>query len=140
MRCSGNRCKDRASGSRSLLNPRESLKFRRAFYRWWLLTNLFPPCYLRSPRAPSGVDESETEEDDDTDSDTDGDGDDDDDTPDVYLAKSHDLRKVFLSEFSNDEVVEMWQVYIFMVFVSFRVHNATSEVTMHDCESYIRLP
>lgn len=142
-----NRCKDRGSGSRSLLNPRESLKFRRAFYRWWLFTYLFPPCYLRPTRATRGIDGSGVEDggsanddtdsdtDDDTDGDTDDDSDDDDgDAPDVYLARCHELRKGFLSEFSDDEVVQVWHVYNFMVYVSVRIRNATPEPTMHDRE------
>jgi hypothetical protein len=89
-----------------------------------------------------GIDEGEPEDADDTDNDTDHDaGDDTDDSsdnddaeaPDVYLAKSYDLRKEFLSEFSADEVVEIWQIHNFMVFVSIRIQNSTSEPTMHDC-------
>lgn len=162
--CFGNRCKDRASGSRSLLNPRESLRFRRAFYRWWLFINLIPPSYLRSTQATRESEENETEEggsvantddgidddtdeytDDDTEDDTDNDSDNGDgagiNAPVVFLAESNDLRKGFLSEFSHDEVVEMWQVHSFMVFVSSWIRNSTSEPTMHDCGllTYIHL-
>jgi hypothetical protein len=50
----------------------------------------------------------------------------------VYIAESNDLRKGFLSEFSDDEVVEMWQVHNFMVFVSVCIRNATSDPIMGD--------
>ncbi|KAF9786111.1 hypothetical protein BJ322DRAFT_1058049 [Thelephora terrestris] len=163
-------CKDRASGTRSLLTPRESLRFRRAFYRWWLFVNLVTPCYLRSKEeardtegnegfanADGGIDsdtdddayddtddgtdydtEGDTEDDTegDTDDETEGDTDNDDgadvNAQDVYIAESNDLRKGYLSEFSDDEVVEMWQVHNFMVFVSICIRNATSDPTMGD--------
>lgn len=107
-----------------------------------MFTNLFPPCYLRSTNVASESDEGETEDDlltnDDIDSDTEHDTDDDSynddgDAPNEYLSKSHDLRQEFLSQFSDDEVVEIWHVYNFMVFTSVRVRNATSEPTLHDC-------
>lgn len=78
-------------------------------------------------------DDTDDGTDDDTDDDTDEDS--DNDAQNVYLTKSHDLRNTFLSEFSDDEVVEMWLIYSFMVFVSVRVRNATSEPAMPDCGS-----
>lgn len=57
----------------------------------------------------------------------------------MYLAESHDLRKKFLSEFSDDEVVEMWQIHSLMGFVSFCVRNVASEPTMHECRLHIRI-
>ena len=144
----GNRSKDRASGSRSLLNPLESLKFRRAFYRWWLFNDLLLPFYKPSARVAGGIDGGETEDDgdvgDDTENDTEDDTDDDSDNDDgnasdVYLAKSNDLRKGFLSEFSDDEVAEMWHVSNFMQFVSVRIlrNLATPEFRMLDRGSRI---
>lgn len=110
---------------------------------------MFPPCYLRSTRVARGIVEGETEDNGDANEDTDndidteedteddsdsdrGDGDGDGDAPDVYLAKSHDLRKGFLSELSDDEVVEMWQIYNFMVFASVRIQYATSDPRTYD--------
>ena len=111
--CLGNRCKDRKSGARSLLSPRESLRFRRAFYRWWLLNDLFPSFYLRKVRERA---------DDEDEGDT---GDDDDPIPPtVYLEKSQGLRRRFFREFSDDEVAEMWQVHGFMTFLSVRAQYA----------------
>jgi len=126
-----------------MLNPRESLRFRRGFYRWWLFINLIPPCYLRSAGVTNGNGSGQTEDDHDTDGDTWDDADESNDNADgtgvnaqnAYLARANELRNRFLSEFSNDEVVEMWQIHCFMVFVSIWVRNATSEPTMHDCGS-----
>ena len=155
--CPMNRCKDRESGTRSLLNPRESLRFRRAFYRWWLMINLFPARYLRPAQiagGKAGDEESNTNNrdddyaDDEDDDDTDDDGDDDDtdddtdtdddadtDGPNVYIEKSWGPRKKFLREFSVDEVAEMWQVHNFMVFASWCAINATPDYMMHNRES-----
>jgi hypothetical protein len=142
-----NRCKDRTSGARSLLNPRESLRFRRAFYRWWLTMNLFPAGYVRPTRTTGKTEDDEGNESDDSDEDdtdddnTDDDGTNDDDgsvnpdAPGVYIGKSQDLRKRFLSEFSDDEVADMWQVHNFMVFASSCARNATPDPTMHDRRS-----
>ena len=141
----------------SSLNPHESLRFRRALYRWWLLLYLFPACYLRPTRIAKGdggaegsdTDYDDSDADDDTDGDTDNDTDndtdddmDDDndgvgspdiDLPGIYHAKARGLRKEFLSEFSDEEVAEMWQVNNFMTFVFCCARNATANYSMHDC-------
>lgn len=122
------------SGERSLLSPRESLRFRRALYRWWLMQYLFPVCYLRPARTARGnadedgsdrADDDEGEddtEDGDEDEDEDDTGNDNDgaatDPPDVYHTKAQQLRKKFLSEFSDEEVAEVWQVSNFVTFAS----------------------
>lgn len=142
----GNRCKDRTSRTRSLLNSRESSRFRRAFYRWYLSINLFPAFYLRKTKTvgENADDEwSDTEDYDDTNDDiddgTDGDTYDDDnhngndDDPPVYIIKSQDMRRGFFSEFSDDEVAEMWQVHNFMKFVSLCTRNAIPEPSIHEC-------
>lgn len=115
------------------------------------MTSLFPPCYLQpAPTAGeiAGDEGSDTEDenDDDTDDDTD-DGDDhgnnndsdgDDagtDTPDAYIGKSHDMRRKFLCEFSDDEVAEMWQVHNFMLFASGSAWRAIPSPAMYECES-----
>lgn len=131
-----------------MLNPRESLRFRRAFYRWWLFINLIPPCYLRSAGVTNGNGSGQTEDDHDTDGDTGDDADESNDNADgagvnaqnAYLARADELRRKILSEFSNDEVVEMWEIHSFMVFVSIWIRNATSEPTMHDCRSLACIP
>ena len=164
--CVGKRFKDRTTGTRSLLNPRESLRFRRALYRWWLLNSLFPPFYLRPTRTgetanDEGVDAegddsddeddegSDTEDDDDDDDDSDTEDDDDDsdtedddddgdrDAPNAYHAKAQDLRKVFLSEFSDDEVAEMWQVFNSMELAASCARGAlsSSNYPVHPCMS-----
>ena len=84
---------------------------------------------------------SDTDDDTDTDTDTDG-GDDDGDgadvnVPNTYLAKSHELRKEFLSEFSCDEVLEMWQVHHFMVFASMHARCAIPDSKIHDRVSLV---
>jgi len=149
--CFWNRCKDRTSGARSLLNSNKSLRFRRAFYRWWLLINLFPSHYLRPTREvgmdagdegsdASGEDDG-TETDDDTDGDRDDDTDDDTDdddntnTPYVYIKKSQVMRKEFLREFSDNEVAEMWQVHSFMLFASSCAWNALQSPAIPGCGS-----
>ena len=118
------------SGERSLLSPRESLRFRRALYRWWLMQYLFPVCYLRPTRTARGnADEDESDPEDEDEGDTEDDDEDEDDTgddnggaapdpPDVYHTKVQHLRKKFLSEFSDEEVAEMWQVSNFVTFAS----------------------
>lgn len=142
--CLGDRHKDRASGFRSLLSPRESLRFRRAFYRWWLMINLFPIRYLRSA-APAGEntdnegggtdgdDDRTTDSEDEDDSDDNGNdtvnndndgGDADTDAPNVFLEKSQGLRTEFLREFSDDEVAEMWQIHNFMTYASCYARSA----------------
>lgn len=156
--CIGNRCKDRTSGTRSLLSPCESLRFRRALYRWWLLIYLFPARYLRPTRTAGGNaddegsdtedDVDDDDDDDDTDDDTGDDDDDDDndndgidgadtDDPNVYHAKVQGLRKEFLSEFSDEEVAEMWQIDNFMMFVSSCARNVLLYPPplppIHDC-------
>lgn len=102
---------DRANGTRSLLSSRESLRFRRAFYRWWLLIDLFPACYLRSTGNRTGGY-------------IDGTGDGDTGVPNVHLARSQGMRKEFLSEFPDEDVAEMWQLHTIMEFVSFCAHHA----------------
>jgi len=128
--CIGNRCKDRTSGTRTLLTPCESLRFRRALYRWWLLIYLFPARYLRPTRTAgenAGDEGSDTGDDDDNDV-IDGAGTDD---PAVYHAKVQGLRKEFLSEFSDEEVAEMWQINNFMIFVSSCAQNALPHPPPH---------
>ena len=121
--CIGNRCKDRTSGSRSLLSPSESLRFRRALYRWWLLICLFPSHYLL-PRRTAWVDvNNEGDDTEDSDDDTDDDGA-ETDAPNVYHTKVQGLRKGFLSGFSDEEVAEMMQIDNFMVFASHWARNA----------------
>jgi len=121
----------------------------------WLLNSLFPPFYLRPTRTGENADngggegdgdgddeESDTEdddddsdmEDDDDDSDTEDD-EDGDDAADAYHAKAQGLRKVFLSEFSDDEVAEMWQVFNFMGFASSCARNATQNSLVYSCMS-----
>lgn len=85
---------------------------------------------------------SDTEDDDDDDTNDDSNDDDNDgvggpdaDAPNVYQAKSQGLRKKFLSEFSDDEVAEMWQVHNFMTFVSLCTRNAMRDPPTHDCVS-----
>ena len=149
--CFWNRCKDRTSGTRSLLNSRESLRFRRAFYRWWLMINLFPAHYLRPPRTAWSDEESDASDDgndadeegegtsgdrdDDYTNDTDSTADDTDDDdnyagtepPGAYIESSQGMRKAFLREFSDDEVAEMWQVHNFMIFASGCAWNAATQ-------------
>ena len=126
----GNRYKDRASGSQSLLNSRESLLFRRALYRWWLMINLFPPRYLRPAPTAGGDAVGEGTDSDDSDGGDTGD-DDDADSPDLYLRKSQHLRDAFLRGFSDDEVAEMSQVHNFMTFVSCHIRRAMPDSTIH---------
>jgi hypothetical protein len=107
------------------------------------MINLFPPCYLRPSRIASDEgSDTDDEDDDDTDDDNDDDDDDDNDddnnadadSPNAYLGKSQGLRKEFLSEFSDDEVAEMWQVHNFMMFVSRCARNPMPNAAMiHDC-------
>ena len=141
-----NRCKDRTSGARSLLNPRESLRFRRAFYRWWLTMDLFPACYVRPTRTAGKTEDEGNDSDDSDEDDTDDDNTDDDDAnydddnvnpdaPGVYIGKSQDLRKKFLSEFSDDDVADMWQIHNFMVFASSCARNATPDPAILDRRS-----
>jgi len=135
-RCVGNRCKDRTGGSRSLLSPSESLRFRRALYRWWLLICLFPSYYLLPRRTAGGNANNEEDDTEDSDDDTNDDGA-ETDAPNVYHAKVRDLRKGFLSGFSDEEVAEMMQIDNFMVFASHCARNAsplpplTSRVLLH---------
>jgi hypothetical protein len=87
--------------------------------------------------------ESDTDDDTGNDNDTD-DGDDDGDGADMtgpitYLAKSHELRKELLSEFSCDEVLEMWQVHNFMVFASIRARCAIPDPKIHDRVSLVSI-
>ena len=141
--CIGNRCKDRTSGTRSLLSPSESLRFRRALYRWWLLIYLFPPNYLLPRRTAGGDTNNEGDDtedsDDDTDTDTDGGADDDGadgadtDAPNVYYTKVRGLREGFLSEFSDEEVAEMLQINNFMMFVSHCAQSALPLSPPTDC-------
>ena len=95
----GNRCKDRASGSQSQLNLQESLKFQRAFYRWLLFINLFPPFHLKS--SPTTI--------------------------------YPNLQERFLSEFSYDEVVEMWFFCYFMKFVVAGIYHAIPALSKEEC-------
>ena len=143
--CIGNRCKDRTTGTRTLLIPCESLRFRRALYRWWLLIYLFPAHYLRptrTARGNAGDEGSDTGDDDNTDVGTDDDTDNSDDDndgidgagtddPTVYHAKVQGLRKEFLYEFPDEEVAEMWQINNFMIFVSSCVQNALPHPPPH---------
>ena len=143
--CIENRHKDRVSGTLSSLNPRESLRFRRALYRWWLLLYLFPACYLWPTRiakgdgddegSDTGYDDSDADDDtdDDTDGDNDGVGSPDIDLPGIYHAKAQGLRKEFLSKFSDEEVAEMWQVDNFMRFVFSCAGNAAANYSMYEC-------
>jgi len=139
-RCIGNRCKDRTSGTRSLLRPSESLRFRRALYRWWLLICLFPPYYLLPRRTAGGNANNEGDDTEDSDDDTYDDTDDDNsetDAPNVHHTNVRGLRKEFLSEFSDEEVAEMMQINNFMVFASHCARNAlplsppTNRVLLH---------
>ena len=114
------RYKDRESGSRSHLNPHESLQFRRAFYRWWLMLNLLPAGYLLPARTTG--ENADDEGDDDTESD-------DDDEADAaavraYMRKSQGLRGEYFRQFSVDEVAEMWQLHNFMKFATLWTRNA----------------
>ena len=136
----GDRCKDRTSEQRSLLSPCESLRFRRALYRWWLMQYLFPVCYFRPGRTAGGnadEDGSDTEDDDGDENENDtGDDSDNDgavtDPPDVYHTKAQHLRKDFLSEFPDGEVAEMWQVNNFMAFASNCARTALQTSPMND--------
>ena len=117
------------------------------------MINLFPAYYLRPTQtAAARSDEGsnvggENEGADAGDNADDDNGNDDDDTddntsgyhdaeaPNVYIEKSQDMRKVFLSEFSDDEVAEMWQVHSFMVFTSGCTWNAAQSPVVSDSES-----
>jgi len=89
---------------------------------------------MRPTRTPGGNaddegnDAEDSDDDDDTRDDNSDDTDDDDDAdsdaPDGYLVKSRGLRKVFLSEFPDDEVAEILQIHNFMTFVSICTRNA----------------
>jgi len=100
------------------------------------MISLFPARYLR-PAQPIG--ESADDEGGGADEE-DGNGTDDDgageDTPDLYLQKSQHLRKVFLLEFSDDEVAEMWQVHNFMAFASCYIRSAIPDPTIHQREPF----
>ena len=111
---------------------------------------IFPPNYLLPTQTAGGNADNEgsdTEEDDDDDDDTDADTDDDDDdnsnnnngiggaeidAPDVYHAKVQGLRKEFLSEFSNEEVAEIWQANNFMLFASNCARNTFLDPRIND--------
>jgi len=57
----------------------------------------------------------------------------DTDVPNVYHTKVRDLRKEFLSEFSDEEVAEMLQIDNFMMFVSFCTRNALPQSPLTIC-------
>ena len=150
-RCLGNRWKDRESGFQSKLNSRESLRFRRAFYRWLLWSKLFPLYYLRSARLTGKVHEGETKDNDNfndnTDNNTGGNTDnksnnDGGGAPDVHLPNSYNLQKMFLSKFSDDEVLEVWHTSSFMTFVIGYTLKAASgpgvpESELHICIHFV---
>ena len=99
--------------------PHESLRFRRAFYRWWLMLNMFLAGYLLPSQATGG------NADDESDGDTDG-GDNESNTGAVraYIRKSQGLRREYFRQFFVDEVAEMWRVHTFMTFATLRARNA----------------
>ena len=86
-------------------------------------------------------DDDDDDEEDITDSDAGADADDEDINDDdaniqaanLYLTEANKLRREFLSEFSNQEVLEMWFVHNFMVFVSLCTRNATLGSVTPDC-------
>lgn len=110
------------------------------------MINLFPACYLL-PKKTAG--ENADDDDDDANGDTDDDTDDGDDDGggadtdalNVYLTKSEGMRKEFLSEFSDDEVAEMWQIHNFMTFASTCAWKAMTHAPVNDSGSlnFIRL-
>ena len=116
------RYKDRESGSRSRLNPHESLQFRRVLYRWWLMLNLLPAGYLLPART--------TREN----ADNEGDDDDESDAGAVraYIGKSQGLRRECFRQFSDGEVAEMWQVHTFMKFATLWASNAVPSPAAYD--------
>ena len=94
---------------------------------------LFPACYLRPTQtAQENADGEGSDIEDDHETDDGYTDNDDMEAPDVYHTKSQGLRKRFLSEFSDDEVAEMWQIHNFMMFASLCARNATPNSPIHD--------
>lgn len=96
---------------------------------------------MRTATGNADEDGSNTEDDDDDEDENDiGDDSDHDgaatDPPNVYYTKVQHLRKKFLSEFSDQEVAEMWQVSNFMTSASNCARTALQAPPMNDGELF----